>query len=295
MKIIDAFMFFDELELLEIRLNELDPIVDYFVIVESLERHGSDKPKPAFIQDNWDVVKPFESKIKYVLLPHLEPAYTNSASGWQRENYQRNILMDHVLEISTTPDEDILIVSDADEIPRASAIKDNLPTIRKEGLHRLSLELFFYNINRFVGLSCDGAGFPIIGPVSHFQRGGMMQFTPDRISTGLSAIRGLRWNTIPNGGWHFSYFGGSIDRMRNKVASFAESLHPLVTPFHSRTDAEIALDISTGDDIYHRGIYPGAFTLRETDDPKLPVYFLNNTEKYNHFTEDFFKKQNGLA
>ena len=41
MKVIDAFMFFDELDLLEIRLHELDPLVDHFVIIEALERHGT--------------------------------------------------------------------------------------------------------------------------------------------------------------------------------------------------------------------------------------------------------------
>ena len=289
--IIDAFMFFNELELLEIRLNELDSVVDYFVITESLERHGSSESKPAFIQDNWDIVKPFEHKVKYVLLPHLDPAYTSSSSGWKRENYQRNVLMDYVSEISTNPDEDILIVSDADEIPRAATIKENLPTISK-GLYRLSLELFFYNINRFVGLSCEGAGFPIAGPVSHFQRGGTAQFDTDRISVGLSAIRGTGYNQIPNGGWHFSYFGG-IDRMRNKVSSYAESYLDLAVTFRGRTDAQIAQDIATGEDIYHRGIYQ-PFTWRETNDPKLPAHFLNNIEKYKHFTEDFFKRENGL-
>jgi beta-1,4-mannosyl-glycoprotein beta-1,4-N-acetylglucosaminyltransferase len=291
MKIIDASMFFNELELLEIRLNELDPIVDYFVIAESLERHGSSKPKAAFIQENWDVVKPFEHKIKYVLLPYLEPAYTSPSSGWKRENYQRNVLMSHVSALSTTPNEDILIVSDADEIPRAATIKDNLPTIAK-GLNRLSLELFFYNVNRFVGLSCGGAGFPIVGPVSYFQKAATMQFDVDRVSVGLSAHRGIAYNLIANGGWHFSYFGG-IDRMRNKVSSFAETYHDLVVTFRGRTDAQIAADIATGEDIYHRGIYQ-PFTRRETNDPRLPAHFLNNLERYKQFTEDFFKEQNGL-
>jgi len=284
--IIDAFMFFNELELLEIRLNELDPIVDQFVIVESLERHGSANPKPAFIQDNWHIVKPFEKKIKYVLLPRLYPAYTDSSSGWKRENHQRNILMNIVSGISTAPDKDILMVSDADEIPRAATIKANLPRLA-QGLHRLSLDLFFYNVNRFVGLSCEGAGFPIAGPVSHFQRGGVMQFDKDRTSVGLSAIRGKRYSQIANGGWHFSYFGG-VDRMREKVSSFAEAYLDSSTAFRSRTESEIAQDILAGEDIYHRGIYQ-PFVHRETNDPRLPAHFLNNIARYPQFTEDFLK------
>jgi beta-1,4-mannosyl-glycoprotein beta-1,4-N-acetylglucosaminyltransferase len=292
MKIIDAFMFFDEIELLEIRLNELDPIVDQFVIVESLERHGSSKPKEAVIQKNWSVVKPFEHKIKYVVLHHLEPMYTVASSGWKRENYQRNALMKYVSEISTTPEDDILIVSDADEIPRAATIKNNLSRLAT-GFHRLSLDLFFYNVNRFVGLSCEGAGFPIAGPVSHFQRGATKQFDVDRISVGLSAIRGIEYDKILNGGWHFSYFGG-IDRMRNKTASFAESYCDTAVNFRNRPDEQIALDIIAGEDLYHRGIYE-PFTWRETTDPRLPAHFLNNLDRYKQFTEEFFKNQNGTG
>src|SRR5208337_3284906 len=150
MKIIDAFMFFDELDLLEVRLNELNPIVDHFVIVESLERFGSCKPKSAFLQENWNVVKSFEHKIKYVLLPHLEPTYTDKTSGWQREAFQRNAMLPAVLELSTSSD-DIVLISDCDEIPRAEAVCNSLNRVRG-GLHYLSLDLFWYNVNRYLGL-----------------------------------------------------------------------------------------------------------------------------------------------
>ena len=39
MKIFDCFTFNDENEILEIRLNELNKYVDYFVYVESGENH----------------------------------------------------------------------------------------------------------------------------------------------------------------------------------------------------------------------------------------------------------------
>jgi beta-1,4-mannosyl-glycoprotein beta-1,4-N-acetylglucosaminyltransferase len=287
--VIDAFPFFNELDLLEIRLNELNSVVDYFLIVESLERHGSAKLKPAFLRDNWDIVKPFESKIKYVLLPNLEPPYTAESSGWQRENYQRNVIMNHVSALSTKPDEDILIVSDADEIPRASVLKANLPNIAK-GRHRFVLELFFYNVNRFVGLSNLGAGLAMAGPVSAFQR--------DCTQMGLSQIRfgreilSLRDPLIANGGWHFSHFGG-IARMRDKVSSIAEAYLDGAKAFCERPDAQIAAEVASGWDIYHRGIYP-PFTWRETNDPNLPQHFLNNLDRYQHFTEAFLRQQHGL-
>jgi beta-1,4-mannosyl-glycoprotein beta-1,4-N-acetylglucosaminyltransferase len=278
-KIIDAFMFFNELELLEIRLNELDSIIDQFVIVESLERHGSVDSKPAHIRDSWRIVKPFEKKIKYVLLPHLQPPFSGPPTGWKRENYQRNVILDYVSDLSTGPD-DILIVSDADEIPRAEAIRGNLSAI-KEGLHRLVLDVFYYNVNRFVGVSWEGAGFPIIGPVSEFLKGGTKEFAEDRISVGLSAIRGMTYPEIADGGWHFSYFGG-VDRMREKVSSFAESYLDLATTFMRESKSQVARDVMMGNDIYHREIYK-TFTWRPANDSRLPKYFLDNVRRYKHF------------
>jgi len=269
--IIDAFMFFNELELLEIRLNELDPVVDQFVIVESLERHGSANSKPAFIQDNWHVVKPFEKKIKYVLLPHLEPPYTNSVSGWGRENFQRNSLMAPALELSTSPD-DILILSDCDEIPRATVIKENLVLDR---IHRLGLELFYYNVNRYVGLWDNST----IGTVAQYiNEGGTQKVRSDTIVRPHT-----KYGIIHNAGWHFSYFGG-IDRMREKVGSFAEAYLDSSAAFRNRPDAEIAADVLAGEDIYHRGIY-SKFERREANDPRLPAYFLKNIERYTQFTD----------
>ena len=43
MKIFDCFMYFDEEIVLDLRLNMLSPVVDYFVIVESKFTHKGDK------------------------------------------------------------------------------------------------------------------------------------------------------------------------------------------------------------------------------------------------------------
>ena len=43
--IYDGFMFFNEFEVLEIRLNALADVVDYFVLVEAT-RTISNKPQP---------------------------------------------------------------------------------------------------------------------------------------------------------------------------------------------------------------------------------------------------------
>jgi len=274
-------MFFNELDLLEIRLNELDSVVDQFVIVESLELHGSKKTRSACLADNWGVVKSFEHKIKYVVLERLAPEYTDPKSGWARENFHRNSLMTPVIELSTSPD-DVVVVSDCDEIPRASAIIEALPLMER-GIHFLCLDLFYYNVNRYV---CPWSR-STIGTLADYQRAG-----------GFQSPRGLLdmppttpYPVIPDAGWHFSYFG-SLAGIRSKVGRILQhGTSTFCQEFLARAYWEAAVDIASGNDLYRRAGQP-QFSWRESNDPRLPVHFLNNKTRYEKYTEDFFKAQN---
>jgi beta-1,4-mannosyl-glycoprotein beta-1,4-N-acetylglucosaminyltransferase len=62
MKVYDCFTFFNELDLLEIRLNELNDVVDYFVLVES-KRSFQNKPKECHYLNNKDRFEKFNHKI----------------------------------------------------------------------------------------------------------------------------------------------------------------------------------------------------------------------------------------
>ena len=63
--LIDAFTYFNEKELVELRLKYLDPIVDYFVIIESNVTFTGKKKEwnfPEVLEKN---LKKFSNKIKY--------------------------------------------------------------------------------------------------------------------------------------------------------------------------------------------------------------------------------------
>ena len=62
MKVFDVFPFFNELDLLEIRLNVLDPYVDFFVLSEGTKDfQGSDKV--LYYKENKDRFEKFNHKI----------------------------------------------------------------------------------------------------------------------------------------------------------------------------------------------------------------------------------------
>lgn len=65
-RVLDAVLMSSELDLLEIRMNELDSVVDRFFIVES-NTTFTGLPKKTYFADNKDRFSKFEHKIVYKL------------------------------------------------------------------------------------------------------------------------------------------------------------------------------------------------------------------------------------
>ncbi|KAF9909812.1 hypothetical protein EC991_007983 [Linnemannia zychae] len=127
-RILDIIPFNDELDLLEIRLNELNPVVDTFVIIES-EQTFSRKPKPLYYMANKHRFQEFNNKIVHITLPPMSKeeqkrikkgVYTRV--GWQEEVFERNEGLRQAIEKAQPQEGDWVIISDLDEIPRKGAI-----------------------------------------------------------------------------------------------------------------------------------------------------------------------------
>lgn len=71
----DCFSFFNELDLLEIRLNTLDSIVDKFILVESTLTHTGNQ-KPLFYAENKSRFKKFNDKIIHIIVDEF-PSFPN--------------------------------------------------------------------------------------------------------------------------------------------------------------------------------------------------------------------------
>lgn len=115
----DCFTFFNELEILEIRLHELDRVVDRFVLVEATRTH-SGEPKPLYYDEN----KRYFSRWKTKIIPIIVDDMPESDNPWTRERYQRDAIGRGLHQCS--PDDTILI-SDVDEIPAAQRVKQLSP------------------------------------------------------------------------------------------------------------------------------------------------------------------------
>jgi beta-1,4-mannosyl-glycoprotein beta-1,4-N-acetylglucosaminyltransferase len=117
-KVFDCFPFWKEFDVLEVRLNELNDVVDKFIIVESAYTHSGEN-KPFYLKENLQRFAKFKDKI---ILTSIDRFRQNDSPN-QREIFQRNVI-GKVLKENNASKEDLIIISDCDEIPRALTIRD---------------------------------------------------------------------------------------------------------------------------------------------------------------------------
>lgn len=233
----DCFCFFNELDVLDIRLHTLADVVDKFVLVESTYTHTR-KPKPLYFRENLERYADFKDKIIHVVISENPPppdGCPENIARWQLENLQRNAISGVIKDLA---DDDVLLISDCDEIPNPQIVKQWLPRIKCGGILRFGLRHYnvYLNLRNYteyywlrgtqmctVRTFRDPKTYQRVGygePVSEwFNRGG----TPTQIRFCRSHFR------ICDAGWHFSYLG-NVEHIAKKLTSIAEGGYADVTP-----------------------------------------------------------------
>jgi hypothetical protein len=227
--IYDCFTFFNELELLELRLNELDGIVDKFVLVEATKTF-SNKPKPLYFQENRARFAAFENKIIHVVVEDAP----DTSDAWAIERFQRNAIERGLRACKPS---DWVLVSDLDEIPRATAVKKMSCEIRfhaglfSNAVHAALNSRAVKNIFRPRGLRMllrKNHPFVLKFEQAHYHyhlncAGGIWHGTRMMRFRDFSCAEEMRhsgYKVVKDGGWHFTYMGG-VDRVREKIAAYA--------------------------------------------------------------------------
>jgi len=164
MKIFDCFTFSHELDLLEIRLNSLNDVVDVFVLTES-EQTFTGLDKELIFNKNKDRFSKFLHKIRHVIapkvegLPSIEDYQRNTPchSCWQREFFQMNYFFNFIQDAAS---DDILLINPLDEIPRANIIEKYKNEITK-WLGQGSM----INENKYTGYVGEGYAYGVFWEV----------------------------------------------------------------------------------------------------------------------------------
>ncbi|MBR1645802.1 MAG: hypothetical protein IJ685_03390 [Selenomonadaceae bacterium] len=299
MKVYDCFTFYNEFELLELRLKALWSVVDYFIIVEANRTH-TNKPKPFYFWERQDEFKEFFPKIRHLPVEMNVPY--NGTGDWSIENAQRDAII-YGLE-DAAPD-DWIFISDLDEIPAPDIIQ------------RLQAnEELFFNFTVKPPLVKTQTTYPakILVPASEYLEKSFValgqnfhQYYFDRMScepwlgtvltkrknlTTPQMLRDARWTApfILNGGRHFSYMGGT-ERVIEKMNSIVDGNEFVIKSGGELIDRRhVEESMLNGTDIYNRQDIPASqFFPFDAKKIKLPClneflkkypYFLREPEKY---------------
>jgi beta-1,4-mannosyl-glycoprotein beta-1,4-N-acetylglucosaminyltransferase len=261
MAIYDCFQYFDEDHMLDIRFNILDEYVDYFVISESTKTHQG---KPKKINFNIEKFPKFKDKIKFIIADYNKTIDFQNHTGGESpvEQHQRNSL---IKGIKDALPEDLIILSDSDEIPdltKINQIKKNKKYIA------FSQKMFMYKFNLQNLNESNWIGSKI---------------TKKKYIHSMQELRNLKFKKYPfwridklnlqiiDGGWHFSFLQ-TPQQILNKIKSFSHG------EFNSNSIDENNIEekILKNEDIFSRGI-----TLKKIElDSSYPKYIRNNKEKF---------------
>jgi beta-1,4-mannosyl-glycoprotein beta-1,4-N-acetylglucosaminyltransferase len=219
-KLIDAFLFFNEVELLKFRLQYLSDVVDYFIICESNCTH-SGKNKELIIPK---IINSFPQKILnkiiYILVDDMPSGFTYK-DDVARERHQRSSLDKGISKLNLNND-DILMISDIDEIPDKRKLKE----LKIDGDFEVSnFELYNFSgsINKQI-FSKDGTPeMWYSSKIIKYKFYKFLNLNPQTLRYYNYYEINIPITIIPKCGWHFSYFGG-VSNIKIKLENIAEQV-----------------------------------------------------------------------
>ena len=207
MKIYDCFTYFEEMELLELRLHTVYPVVDKIVMVEA-NRTFTNKGKDFVFEKNREKFGEFLDKIIYIKVDDMPM----SDNPWELEAFQRNCIMRGLTDAA---ENDLVLISDLDEIPNPEVVKmfrDVNPVKNEVERNPIAFaqKLYYYYLNCVDQSYWHGTVAAKYRDVK--QRG--------------SIEKGIRQNReyfprLRDGGWHFTYMGG-VEKIIRKIQSVSE-------------------------------------------------------------------------
>jgi hypothetical protein len=251
-QVYDCFIFFNELDLLELRLREMSGYIDKFVLVEATKTHQGN-PKPLYFLDHRDRFRDFADKIIHVIVEDLPV----SGDAMKNERFHRNCIL---RGLTGCAGHDVIIVSDVDEITRREAI-DFYKDHHLRDIRKLDQKFFYYYLNYLSDAPWRLAFMAAYGALKDQDLGRLR-------NTKVSAKK-----ILANAGWHFSYLGG-IDSIIKKLEAFC---HADLNTARYKDREWLEHCLQTGEDLFGR---PNLhFQLVPIDD-SFPRQIVNDTDYY---------------
>lgn len=252
-KVYDCFQFFNELDILEIRLNELDSQVDHFIIVEAEMSHQF-KKKPLYFHENINRFERFLNKIIHIVVPASD---FKSNDFWYNERLQRSKIQEGLQKAC---DGDYVLISDADEIISNAALNYAKQNFTSDAFI-FEQNLYHWYLNtRVENQKWINAG---ITTKKNLQNMGIQAFKNANICNLLPKIK--------NGGWHFSYIGDE-EKIKTKLDNFAHDEFKHLTQEQLKINKDNLIDPLSRNYSFMKFVVDDVSTL--------PIYVQENIEKF---------------
>ncbi|KAF5868195.1 putative glycosyl transferase family 17 protein [Botrytis fragariae] len=289
-KIYDLFMVNSELDWLEIRLNEMNTEVDYFVILEAPTTFTGLAKNMTF-QEHRAKFSAFEDKIIYHVLTDAPPPVANTtlpgskeyeANAWIQEKFQRDAMFTQVfpkLVDAQKPNEgDVILVSDIDEVIRPASLQ-----VLRNCVFPVILTLrsqFYYYSFQF-----RHRGEQWAHPQATFYRGLENTIKPHslrsrhgghvQVDEKDSKSIGNLWNAA----WHCSSCFSTLNEMRRKMESFS---HTNLNKQEFRMTDRIVDRVGRGKDLWDRF---GQWYKRIDNNNDIPSYIKDHRSKFGYMVD----------
>lgn len=274
--IYDCVPFFNELDILKLRMQIMAPYVDYFVIEEASVTF-SGEPKRMIFAENRRLFAEFEEKIRYVA---VENSPMEGVTTHERDKFQKNQLIRGLFDCKP---EDVIIFSDVDEIPNPEILVRLMDAFDPGKIYHLAQRMFYCFLNME---EVSGNLLSITGEFPGVER---RQWLGTKICSfaqlpkeGIVYLREVapedpRSVRVAQGGWHFGYMGGDGERdvakrIGVKVQAAAHS------EYNTKRYLNEAVDrLLCGEDIFDRD----AKFVRVEIDESFPAYLREHRGEYD--------------
>lgn len=235
MKIFDCFTFNNELDLLELRLEEMSNGVDHFVIVEA-DHTFQGHQKKLHLKENWNRFQKWHDKIIHVVVEDMP----NNGNPWHNEHHQRNSIL---RGLTSATDDDFIIIGDVDEILRRSTLLE----LKLENKDLVGFRMPYFNFKLNYMLQQDKETYHV-WTVGCKKKN--LNVSPENFRNKRFAFQSLAYGfdngtikVYEHAGWHFTYLGNT-EWVKDKIRSFA----------HSELNKQEVLDKIDVDAMMQRGV-----------------------------------------
>ncbi|CAA0381007.1 putative beta-1,4-mannosyl-glycoprotein 4-beta-N-acetylglucosaminyltransferase [Arabidopsis thaliana] len=278
-RVFDAALFSNEIDMLTLRWNELNPYITQFVLLESNSTFTGLSKQLAFADNREKNFKFVEPRLTY---GNVGGRFKKGENPFVEESFQR-LALDQLIKLAGIKEDDLLIMSDVDEIPSGHTINllrwcDGFPPI----LH-LQLRNYLYSYEYYVDSKSWRASV-------HLYKPGKTRYAHFRQSN----------NLLTDSGWHCSFCFRHINDFVFKMKAYSHT--DRVRFLHYLNPRRIQDIICKGTDLFD--MLPEEHTFREIigklgpiprsySAVHLPGYLIQNADSYKYLLPGNCKRESG--